>query len=78
MALQVAQLYPDPNVAGTDLFAYNPVRDVRADHQLNQATPIFGRVSYSKLKLLKPGDASQPCDRRHQRCSHGPQAKPKV
>ncbi|HEV2492032.1 MAG TPA: TonB-dependent receptor [Terriglobia bacterium] len=62
VALKVAQLFPDPNVPGTDQFAYNPLRtnstnqfDVRVDHQVNQATPIFARVSYSKLDLLNPG-----------------------
>lgn len=62
VALKVAQLFPDPNVPRTNQFAYNPLRtnntnqfDVRADHQANQATPIFVRVSYSKLDLLNPG-----------------------
>src|SRR5579864_6571855 len=62
VALKVAALYPDPNLSGTNQFAYNPVRtndanqfDIRIDHQLNQSTPIFARVSYSKLNLYNPG-----------------------
>ena len=62
VALKVAQLIPDPNVTGTNQFAYNPVRtnsvnqfDIRVDHQLNAPTQIFGRVSYSKQDLLNPG-----------------------
>jgi carboxypeptidase family protein len=62
VALKVAQLFPDPNVPGTNLFAYNPVQtnsvnqyDVRVDHQLRQSTPIFGRISYSKQNLYNPG-----------------------
>ncbi len=62
VALNVAKLIPDPNLPGTSFFVYNPVRtndvnqfDVRVDHQLNQATPVFGRVSYSKLNLYNPG-----------------------
>jgi hypothetical protein len=67
VALKVAQLFPDPNLPGTNFFVYNPVQtndtnqfDIRIDHQLNPATPIFARVSYSKLNLYNPGSLPGP------------------
>ena len=62
VALKVAALIADPNIPGTNQFAYNPIRmidtdqfDVRVDHQLNKFTPIFARLSYSNENQNNPG-----------------------
>lgn len=69
LALQLAQLYPAPNIPGIGgaqpspaQFVYNPVQatntdqfDIRVDHSFSQSMPAFVRVSYSKNHLNNPG-----------------------
>ncbi len=62
VALRLAQLFPDPNIAGTNQYASNPVWqldtnqfDIRLDHQLSANTPIFGRLSWSRQRRHQPG-----------------------
>ena len=67
LALQLAQLFPAPNIQGIvgvqpAEFVYNPVQgsntdqfDVRVDHSFSQSMPAFVRVSYAKNHLNNPG-----------------------
>jgi hypothetical protein len=65
LALQLAALYPTPNVPsvnGQPNFIYNPVQanntdqfDIRVDHSFGQSTPVFVRVSHSRNHLNNPG-----------------------
>src|SRR3984893_8465406 len=67
LALQLAQLYPAPNIQGIAgvqpaEFVYNPVQatntdqfDVRVDQSFSPSMPAFVRVSYSKNHLNNPG-----------------------
>ncbi|MGH9450717.1 MAG: hypothetical protein ACRD11_09255 [Terriglobia bacterium] len=60
--MKIGQLFPDPNLIGTDQFADNPLQtisenqfDIRLDHQFSQKTQTFGRVDYSKQSNDNPG-----------------------
>jgi hypothetical protein len=67
LALQLAQLYPTPNIQGIAgvqpaEFVYNPVQaintdqfDVRVDHSFGQSMPAFVRVSHTRNHMNNPG-----------------------
>ncbi|MBV9300994.1 MAG: TonB-dependent receptor [Acidobacteriaceae bacterium] len=62
VALRLAQLYPNPNIPGTNTFAYNPVWaldtnqfDIRVDEPINTSNQVFERVSWSKQTRNQPG-----------------------
>jgi Carboxypeptidase regulatory-like domain len=67
LALQLAQLYPAPNIQGIAgvqpaEFVYNPVQandtdqfDIRVDHSFGQSMPAFVRVSHTRNRLSNPG-----------------------
>jgi hypothetical protein len=62
VALKLAQLFPNPNLAGTNEFVSNPLQtsntdqfDIRLDHQFGEKTQAFGRVDYSKNSQYNPG-----------------------
>ncbi len=62
IALKLAQLFPEPNIPGTNTFAYNPVWaldtdqfDIRSDQPINTANQLFERVSWSRQTRNQPG-----------------------
>ena len=57
----IVKLIPDPNVAGTTIFASTPVTrtrqdqfDVRVDHQFASNITFFGRYSFVDTNLFRP------------------------
>jgi hypothetical protein len=57
----IVALIPDPNVAGSTIFASTPVTDtrqdqfdVRLDHQIANAATIFGRYSFVDTLTFRP------------------------
>jgi len=57
----IVKLIPDPNVAGTTIFASTPVTttrqdqfDVRIDHQLASNKTLFGRYSFVDTDTFRP------------------------
>jgi Carboxypeptidase regulatory-like domain/TonB dependent receptor len=57
----IVALIPDPNVAGSTIYASTPVTDtrqdqfdVRLDHQLRSATSLFGRYSFVDTNTFRP------------------------
>ena len=57
----IVALTPDPNVAGSTIYASTPVTDtrqdqfdVRLDHQLSNAATIFGRYSFVDTLTFRP------------------------
>jgi hypothetical protein len=57
----IVRLIPDPNVAGTTIFASTPVTktrqdqfDVRIDHQLASNLTLFGRYSFVDTDTFRP------------------------
>jgi len=57
----IVALIPDPNVAGTNIFASTPVTttrqdqfDVRIDHQISSNISLFGRYSFVDTNTFRP------------------------
>ncbi len=57
----IVALIPDPNVAGSTIYASTPVTDtrqdqfdVRIDHQIGQALTLFGRYSFVDTTTFRP------------------------
>jgi Carboxypeptidase regulatory-like domain len=62
VALELAQLYPDPNLTGTDSYVSTPEQvtdvdqfDVRVDYSPSASTHFFFRGDYSNTGLYNPG-----------------------
>lgn len=58
---KIVALIPDPNVAGTNIFASTPITttrqdqfDVRIDHQLSSNKTLFGRYSFVDTTTFRP------------------------
>lgn len=67
IALRLAQLYPNLNVAGTNQYSSNPVWqndtdqfDIRVDEPLTTNTQIFERVNWSRQNRQQPGAFTGP------------------
>jgi hypothetical protein len=57
----IVKLIPDPNVAGTTIYASTPVTstrqdqfDVRVDHQFSAEVTVFGRYSFVDTNTFRP------------------------
>jgi hypothetical protein len=58
---KIVSLIPDPNVAGTTIFASTPITatrqdqfDVRVDHRLAEGITLFGRYSFVDTDTFRP------------------------
>ncbi|PYV11348.1 MAG: hypothetical protein DMG07_19465 [Acidobacteria bacterium] len=59
---KIVGLIPDPNVAGTTIFASTPITSIRqdqfdakVDHQFRQNLNLFGRYSFVDTNTFRPG-----------------------
>ncbi len=61
VSAKIAELIPDPNVPGTNIYASTPIVrtradqfDVRVDYQISPDTKLFGRYSFVDSSIFRP------------------------